>query len=86
MTNVSFPRQGRLIKATAKEAFGGQRWAVGNRPSAQVWGYDTPANHPASGLPLDFMISLRVAGGSPGWPVAGLFQLSPQRSPPFSPP
>ena len=28
---------------------------------------------PVSGLPLIVMISLRVAGGSPGWPVAGLF-------------
>ena len=44
-----------------------------------------PFSHPSSAI--DSVIrSFRVAGGSPGWRVAGLFQFSPQRSPPFSPP
>jgi hypothetical protein len=39
-------------------------------------GHMNPANHPVSGFPLDFMISLRVAGG-------GAFPFSPLFSPPF---
>ncbi len=86
---VSVPRQMRLNKETAVSGIGGLRLAVGGWEESKRpkdWGYGAPTNHPISGFPLDFMISLRVAGGSPGWPVAGLFQFSPQRSPPFSPP